>query len=435
MFRNSSQRSRYSKWSLIFILVALSLVMAPLAVLNVVSPEGAKAQDGTGSIDILKWLDTSNDGIRDAGEPLMEGWEFTITGPETHSGTTGASGHLVFSDLAVGTYTVTETVRDGWTCTTTNPLTNVDVVDGQTTNVEFGDYISPGIAIDRSPASPFYVVNDGTMSERFGWEIRYWSTADYYTFDILAPDGITVVYGPIYFGAADDPHSTFTPPPGPAPIIDSYAAENSPIVRDLVTNHWDWPVPLGATPGFYTAEIKFYSLEVGRSTPENTGTTTFEVRNKAHLRVTIDSPANGTTVTPQDTFTVTATVTDTGGSHASNITATISISGPASTAEPLTKPVSDHLDVGQSATVSWELQCTDPGDVTITVTAAGFDHTSGSPIPLGNINPDTIVVTQRGPRHPPSVPAIGSWGAALMAAVFGGSLIWVLVLRRRRRTV
>ena len=38
-------------------------------------------------------------------------------------------------------------------------------------------------------------------------------------------------------------------------------------------------------------------------------------------------------------------------------------------------------------------------------------------------------------KHPPLVPTIGTWGTALMAAVFAGSLIWVVALRRKRRTV
>jgi hypothetical protein len=38
-------------------------------------------------------------------------------------------------------------------------------------------------------------------------------------------------------------------------------------------------------------------------------------------------------------------------------------------------------------------------------------------------------------QHPPLVPIIGTWGTALMAAAFAGSLIWVVALRRRRRTI
>ena len=114
MFSNLSKRTGHSKGlSLIFLLVALFLVVTPLAGLNVVNPEGAKANPARGSIDIFKFLDQDNDGTHDDAEPGLQGWVFTVSGvPGTF--TTGADGHVVVPDLDAGTYNVTETVKSGF---------------------------------------------------------------------------------------------------------------------------------------------------------------------------------------------------------------------------------------------------------------------------------------------------------------------------------
>ena len=60
----------------------------------------------TGNLTIQKFRTGTTEGL--------ENWEFSISGPETDSGTTDANGILVFSNKEVGDYTVTETMKSGW---------------------------------------------------------------------------------------------------------------------------------------------------------------------------------------------------------------------------------------------------------------------------------------------------------------------------------
>ena len=382
-FHGTNKRTIAGGLCRIILILAVALVLggAPL----VLGPGTAGASPG--DLDIFKFLDHNRNGVYQPaqGEVPIQGWEFTITGPETHSGTTGSDGHLVFTGLTAGDYTVTETVKEGWPYTTTNPLTGV-TVNGTPAQVQFGNDIEAGIGISRKPAPPNYVVNDGTMTECFGWDIRYHTTADYYEFYITGPNpSPALVHGPIQF------------PPQPASSIDAYPMEHCPIVRDVTTAPYCWAVPLGLTAGMYTAHIDFYSDETGL---ENTGTTIFQVRDKAHLTVDITSPTGGETYSTLQHFTVNATVNNTGDSQADGVTATISVTGPANVTPPLTKPTSPaNIPPASSGTVSWDLECSGSGSVLIEVTAAGTGHVSGSAIPPENIDPDSVTVNQELKAH------------------------------------
>jgi uncharacterized repeat protein (TIGR01451 family) len=108
-----------------------------------------EAPPETGDLVIYKFEDLDEDGIWDEGiEPMLEDWEFTVT-VETPpialnaimligSGDTDADGELWFYELDPGTYTATETLKDGWTNTT--PLVqSVEVVAGETAELWFGN--------------------------------------------------------------------------------------------------------------------------------------------------------------------------------------------------------------------------------------------------------------------------------------------------------
>jgi V8-like Glu-specific endopeptidase len=74
-----------------------------------------------GEIRGFKWHDINGDGVWDAGEPGLEGWEIYLDlndngqwdegEPRT---TTGADGSYAFLDLVPGDYTVAEVMQDGW---------------------------------------------------------------------------------------------------------------------------------------------------------------------------------------------------------------------------------------------------------------------------------------------------------------------------------
>ncbi|MBM4463397.1 MAG: hypothetical protein FJ012_08690 [Chloroflexi bacterium] len=119
---------------------------------------------------------------------------------------------------------------------------------------------------------------------------------------------------------------------------------------------------------------------------------------KSHLAVDVTLPLPGSTYSSLQTFTVNGTVFNTGEADALEVSATISISGPATSLEPLTKRLGTIVG-GGSAPVSWQLQCTESGPVTIKVTATGTDENTGEPIFLENITPDSVIVNQELKSH------------------------------------
>jgi len=373
-------------WRVILVL-ALALGMAGPLVLN-----PSPAQAATGTLNIFKFADKDGNGIYDGSDLPLQGWFFTVTGPGgPYSGTTNATGNLTFV-LEEGSYTVTETVKDGWICSTANPQNPVVSAGGKTT-VMFGNYLDGGAGISGSkdPSPPAFVVNDGCDVQHLGWLIRYYTTADYYTLTIRGP----TIAGPVVLGPIQFP----PPPPGPRPI-DAYVAEHSPLVRDIVTDPFDWVVPLGTLAGQYWAFIDYYSLETGPFSPEDSSAISFNVGQKSHLIVDITSPLNGTTFSSLQTYTVNATITNTGQSQADDVMPSLTVIGPAAVTSGPTPPGPYTIAPnGGTQAVSWDLQCTGSGPVTIRGNATGIDHASGCPIPSDNVVPDQITVNQETKIH------------------------------------
>ncbi len=87
--------------------------------------EGQQATINFGNVALAvikawKFWDYDGDGVRDAGEPVLNGWTMNIS-PAINgigSGVTSA-GSVSFIDLPPGTYTLWETQQTGWTATTT----------------------------------------------------------------------------------------------------------------------------------------------------------------------------------------------------------------------------------------------------------------------------------------------------------------------------
>nr|WP_298719688.1 SdrD B-like domain-containing protein [uncultured Steroidobacter sp.] len=76
---------------------------------------GADFGETTSSLAGFVWTDTNNDGVRDAGEPAIQGVVITLTGTDAtgaevnRTATTDATGAFLFDDLLSGTYTLSET--------------------------------------------------------------------------------------------------------------------------------------------------------------------------------------------------------------------------------------------------------------------------------------------------------------------------------------
>jgi len=90
-------------------------------------------------LTVIKFNDLDGNGVMDEGEPVISGIDFTATMGETVlTETTDANGTVVFVDLADGTYTVSETLPEGWVATTEIPF-DISVVAGQDVTVHVGN--------------------------------------------------------------------------------------------------------------------------------------------------------------------------------------------------------------------------------------------------------------------------------------------------------
>ncbi|MBI3194005.1 MAG: hypothetical protein HYZ34_05975, partial [Ignavibacteriae bacterium] len=75
-----------------------------------------------GSISGRKFFDADADGVEDAGEQGIAGWNIVLSGTHPDTVLTDANGNYSFSGLPVGTYSLCEEVRPGWI--QTFPLAN-----------------------------------------------------------------------------------------------------------------------------------------------------------------------------------------------------------------------------------------------------------------------------------------------------------------------
>jgi len=98
-----------------------------------------------GDLRIVKFEDEDQDGDRGLSEILLPDWEFLVEGPNNFSQlvTTGPGGTVTLSDLELGDYTITETLKSGWVITTPNPV-SVTLLEDTLVTVEFGNYEPDG---------------------------------------------------------------------------------------------------------------------------------------------------------------------------------------------------------------------------------------------------------------------------------------------------
>lgn len=120
-----SHRILFKPTLLLFPLLALALLL-------VASP--ALAQTG-GSIGGFVYFDSNGDGLMNAGEPGLAGVSVAISGGGSLA--TAADGSFLFSGLAAGTYTLTQTDLPGFLSTTPNQV--AVAVTGAVSGIDFGD--------------------------------------------------------------------------------------------------------------------------------------------------------------------------------------------------------------------------------------------------------------------------------------------------------
>jgi uncharacterized protein (DUF2141 family) len=117
-----------------------------------------------GDVVVLKFRDVNGNGVADAGEAMLSGWEFKLykDGVQVGSAVTNASGRVDFADLESGTYTVIETPKSGWTNTTPLSRTFV-VVENQTVTLYFGNIEVEEPFAPFTPSAPFLPFTGGDM--------------------------------------------------------------------------------------------------------------------------------------------------------------------------------------------------------------------------------------------------------------------------------
>lgn len=67
-----------------------------------------------GTISGVQFDDLNGNGIKDSGEPGLQGWKIYMTGSKVDSVLTGVNGLYNFGNLNLGSYTVTDEFRIGW---------------------------------------------------------------------------------------------------------------------------------------------------------------------------------------------------------------------------------------------------------------------------------------------------------------------------------
>jgi uncharacterized repeat protein (TIGR01451 family) len=120
---------------------------------NVVKSSCSASVDlNKGNLRVFKYIDLDGDGVYQPGAPDNEyglgDWHFTVTGPKSYDGNTNGSGYLLFSNIPVGHYVVTETLKTDWVNSDPGGVApykkEVDVVAGQTAEVIFGNWAPLG---------------------------------------------------------------------------------------------------------------------------------------------------------------------------------------------------------------------------------------------------------------------------------------------------
>jgi hypothetical protein len=99
---------------------------------------------GCSVVSGYKFHDLNANGVRDSGEPGLEGWEVTIQGSEgTYTATTDANGFYEFPNVLIGNYQVRETQQAGWVQSAPGGegFYNVSLPNkGSSATADFGNY-------------------------------------------------------------------------------------------------------------------------------------------------------------------------------------------------------------------------------------------------------------------------------------------------------
>ena len=110
----------------------------------------ANPSDGTGSVTGVVWLDSSENGVIDAGDAGLSDVTVTLKDPSTGTTlgpvTTSADGSYLFTEVPQGTYTAVVTLPDGYTIETTSSGLLVEVSQSTATAENISAYQAGSIS-------------------------------------------------------------------------------------------------------------------------------------------------------------------------------------------------------------------------------------------------------------------------------------------------
>jgi hypothetical protein len=144
-----------------------------------------------GEIMVHKFNDLNGNGLQDAGEEDLSGWEMTLypgsgcSGIEMAKGATNESGNVTFSSLISDNYSVEEILQDGWQ-NITYICQDVTLPPGCTEIVSFGNQQEIYVSMDIKPES---CPNTLSMKEKGVLPIGIMGTDD---FDVTHIDPATI---------------------------------------------------------------------------------------------------------------------------------------------------------------------------------------------------------------------------------------------------
>ncbi len=168
-----------------------------------------------GELCVEKYNDANGNGVRDGGEGPLQGWTFTRSGGgmPTLAGATGANGRwCAGTELPPGSYTVTETMKSGWTSTDpggATPVKTAVITPNDTITVEFGNQANgPNLTLVKTKltAGSCHGSQPGANNCTFRFTITN-TGASTYTGSLLISDTVTL-------GSGSLPVSVVTAPPG-----------------------------------------------------------------------------------------------------------------------------------------------------------------------------------------------------------------------------
>jgi hypothetical protein len=444
----------------------------------------------------MKFNDLDADGVKDAGEPGLAGWTIYVDydGDGTKDAgepfaVTAAGGSYTITGINPGTYDVREVAQAGWTCSYPNVVPDLGFYDnevfvsgGTNTGNDFGNWTGeikiekkdihgviitlPGFTVTVSPnpygAGILTVVDNGPGGlDPYDTDMTF-GTIDLknvplgsYTFtEIAAPAGYIVdpipqtqdvsSSTPVTFISTDEEYGhleifKFNDKDG-----DGIYDPLDPILPETPLQNWEFTITGGPTPvpgKYYTDATGWihtndlpdlipgdYTVTETEQPPDwvcttgnprlatvpDGGTASVEFGNryiKRTLRIYKFNDLNGNGVPDPGErplegweFTISGIGTRVTGANGWII---INISIP------------DIYTVTETLQPNWLCTTDNPQYADLIL---ADDVT----LYFGNVEHKD---------NPPYVPTIGTWGTALMAVAFAGALIWVVALRRKRRTI